>query len=142
MLFSLCLPRPRSSAEILNLCPDISAFETTQKQTDQYVVFCAACKDTVLPAKSNSDVMFRSLSYQGLIIDRSPGCVVQSVTCLATDACLTADPGVASSIPARSHTFVKIDHEIISTVILLPSADSFKKDCCQLQAKVCAQITG
>ena len=62
--------------------------------------------------------------------------------CLATDACLTADPGVASSIPARSHTFVEIDHEIISTVILLPSADSFKKGCCQLQAKVCAQITG
>ena len=71
-----------------------------------------------------------------------PGRVAQSVTCLATDACLTADPGVASLIPARSHTFVEIDHEIISTVILLPSADSFKKGCCQLQAKVCAQITG
>ena len=68
--------------------------------------------------------------------------VAQSVTCLATDACLTADPGVASSIPARSHTFVEIDLEIISTVILLPSADSFKKGCCQLPAKVCAQITG
>ena len=66
----------------------------------------------------------------------------QSVTCLATDACLTADSGVASSIPARSHTFVEIDHEIISTVILLPSAESFKKGCCQLQAKVCARITG
>ena len=74
--------------------------------------------------------------------EREPGRVVQSVTCLATDACLTANPGVASSIPARSHTFVEIDHEIISTVILLPSADSFKKGCCQLQAKVCAQITG
>ena len=50
-----------------------------------------------------------------------PGRVAQSVhvTCLATDACLTADPGVASSIPVRSHTFVEIDHEIISTVILL-----------------------
>ena len=70
------------------------------------------------------------------------GRVAQSVTCLATDACPTADPGVASSIPAWSHTFVEIDHEIISTVILLPSADSFKKGCCQLQAKVCAQITG
>ena len=75
-------------------------------------------------------------------IPRPPGRVAQSVTCLATDACLTADPGVASSIPARSHTFVEIDHEIISTVILLPSADSFKKGSCQLQAKVCAQITG
>ena len=71
-----------------------------------------------------------------------PGSVAQSVTCLATDACLTADSGVASSIPVRSHTFVEIDHEMISTVILLPSADSFKKGCCQLQAKVCARITG
>ena len=70
------------------------------------------------------------------------GRVAQSVKCLATDACLTAYPGVASSIPVRSHTFVEIDHEMISTVILLPSADSFKKGCCQLQAKVCAQITG
>ena len=66
----------------------------------------------------------------------------QSVTCLATDACLTADPGVASSIRARSHTFVEIDHEIISTVILLPSAESLKMGCCQLQAKVCTQSTG
>ena len=71
-----------------------------------------------------------------------PGRVAQSVTYLATDACLTADPGVVSSIPVRSHTFMEIDHEIISMVILLPSADSFKKGCCQLQAKVCAQITG
>ena len=39
---------------------------------------------------------------------RNPGRVAQSVTCLATDACLTADPGVASSIPVRSHTFVEI----------------------------------
>ena len=66
-----------------------------------------------------------------------------SVTCLATDASLTADPGVApSSIPVRFHTFVEIDYEIISTVILLPTAESFKKDCCQLQAKECAQSTG
>ena len=50
--------------------------------------------------------------------------------------------GVASSILARSHTFVEIDHEIISTVILLPSPESFKKGCCQLQAKVCARSTG
>ena len=56
-------------------------------------------------------------------LSRIPGRVAQSVTCLATDACLTADPGVASSIPARYHTFVEIDHEIISTAILLPSAD-------------------
>ena len=42
------------------------------------------------------------------------------------------------SIPARSHTFVEIDHEIFSMVILLPSAETFKKSCCQLQAKECA----
>ena len=46
------------------------------------------------------------------------GRVAQSVTCL------TADPGVVSLIPARSHTFGEIDHEIISTAILLPSTDS------------------
>ena len=66
------------------------------------------------------------------------GRIAQLVMCLATDASLTADPGVASSIPAWSHPFVDIDHEIISTVILLPSAESFNKGCCQLQAKVCA----
>ena len=59
--------------------------------------------------------------------------------CLATDASLTADPGVVSLIPVRSNTFVEIDCEIISKVILLPSAESFKKDCCQLQAKALSQ---
>ena len=39
------------------------------------------------------------------------GHVEQSVTCLATDASLTADPGVARSIPARSNTFVEIDYD-------------------------------
>ena len=87
------------------------------------------------PLKNNSNNNSNSNS-------NIPGRVAQSVACLATDTCLTADPGVASSIPARYHTFVEIDHEIISTVILLPSADLFKKSCCQLQAKVCAQITG
>ena len=39
---------------------------------------------------------------------------------------------------------VENDHEIISTVILLPFAESFKKSncCCQLQAKECARNTG
>ena len=43
--------------------------------------------------------------------------------CLTADTCLSADPGVMSVIPARSHTFVEIDHEIFFTAILLPSAD-------------------
>ena len=42
-----------------------------------------------------------------------PGPVAQSV------GSLTADPGVASSIPARSYTFVEIDPEIISTTVIL-----------------------
>ena len=75
------------------------------------------------------------------LIRTSSGRVAQSVTCLTTDACLTAYPGAACLIPVRSNTFVEIDHEIISMVILLSPADSFKKGCCQLQAKVCAQIT-
>ena len=62
--------------------------------------------------------------------------------CLATDASLTPDLGVASSIPARYYTFVEIDHEMIPTAIHLPSAESFKKGWCQLQAKVCARSTG
>ena len=37
---------------------------------------------------------------------------------------LNAGPGVASLIPAQSHTFVEINHEIICTAILLPFADS------------------
>ena len=38
--------------------------------------------------------------------------VAQSVTCLTADMCLTADPGVASSIQAWSNTFSEFDHEI------------------------------
>ena len=45
---------------------------------------------------------------------------------------LSADPGITSSIPARSHAFMEIDHDIISTAI------PFKKVFCQLQGKVCA----
>ena len=52
------------------------------------------------------------------IMSLPPDSVTQSVTCL------TADPGVASLIPARSHTFMEIGHEIISIAILLPSADT------------------
>ena len=62
--------------------------------------------------------------------------------CLVKYASLTADSGVASLILARTRTFMEIDHEIISMVILLPSTESFKKGCCQLQAKLFAQSTG
>ena len=54
--------------------------------------------------------------------NRGTWCIAQSATCLATEACLTSDPGVVSSILVRSHTFMEIGHEIISVVILLPFA--------------------
>ena len=44
-------------------------------------------------------------------------------------------PGATSSIQTRSDVFVEIDHEIISTAIFFPSADSRKV------AKVCARST-
>ena len=44
-----------------------------------------------------------------------------------------------SLILARSHTFVEIDPETIS-IVILPSAESLKKGCGQLQAKVCAPL--
>ena len=90
--------------------------------------------DTYLPVFCGKKVIFASIRHLSLI----PGHVAQLVTCLATDISLTADPEVASLNPARPHTFVEIDHEIISTINLLPSAESFKKCCCQLQAKICA----
>ena len=43
--------------------------------------------------------------------------------------------------PSPVPYFHGFDQEIISTVILLPSAESFKKGCCQLQAKVYARST-
>ena len=50
--------------------------------------------------------------------DDAAGKVAQSVTCLTADTRLNADPGLACSIPAWSHTFVEIIHELISTFIL------------------------
>ena len=67
--------------------------------------------------------------------------IAQLVMCLAIDASLTADPAVVSLIAAGSYTFLEFDHKIIPMVILLPSAESFKKGCCQIQAKVCARST-
>ena len=104
-------------------------------------MFCLT-KVKLLNVFSCKCISFLTIGHSNFKLCRCIGhMMLMSVTCLATDACLTANPGVASSIPARYHTFVEIDHEIISTVILLPSADLFK-GCCQLQAKVCAQITG
>ena len=51
--------------------------------------------------------------YDIYLIHVLPGPIVQSVVNP------TADPGIVSSIPAGSHTFVEFDIEIISTAILL-----------------------
>ena len=69
--------------------------------------------------------------------------VVQSVTYLATYVCLTADPVVASLILARIHTFVEIDHEIISTIILLPSTRvvvSYENMCRKYWLTTCSNL--
>ena len=41
--------------------------------------------------------------------------------------CRTADPGVASSIPTRSHTYVEIDNEILSMVADSRRVVSYKR---------------
>ena len=58
--------------------------------------------------------MIKGQFFKGII----SGLVAQSVTCLAIDACLTADPGCVSFILGRSPILVEIDHKIISRVIL------------------------
>ena len=67
-----------------------------------------------------------TILYQ-ILCENLPGRTAQSVMCLTADTCLTAYPGVTSLTTAWFHTFMEIDHEfheIISTAILLPSADS------------------
>ena len=89
----------------------LRVFDVAQKANEQHDFFYP---------QSQSSMHHYNNMYFNLIL--RPGRVAQSVTCLATDASLTAAlPGVASSIPAQSHTFEEIDHEIISMVILLPS---------------------
>ena len=64
------------------------------------------------------------------IIQSKPASVAQ------LDACPTGDQEVAGSTPAEvwQHSFVEIDHEIFSSVIL-----SLPKGSCQFLAKECAQ---
>ena len=71
-------------------------------------------------------MLLHPLTFAGSPLSLSsllPCRVTKSVMCLTADACLTADPGDVSSIPDWSHTFVEIDHEIFSTVFLIPSAN-------------------
>ena len=73
-----------------------------------------------LSAKATDSIHKKSIHhvYQAFHLNSISGRIGQSITCL------TADPGVVSTILAKSHTFPEIDHEIISMAILLASADS------------------
>ena len=51
----------------------------------------------------------------------------------------TGDPGVTSLSPARSHTFMETDHEIISKVILL--LPLIQEGLLSVTSKVCAHKT-
>ena len=104
--------------------------------------FSIQANSVVLDQTVPSLIWVHIVCYRDILKGTTPDHIAQSVTCLTTDARLTADPGVASLIPAGSHTCLEIDREIISTGILMPSTDSFKKVCCKLQAKVCARSTG
>ena len=104
---------------------------TMDKPHNQNIAVIKAFRGTICLTEDKYKAFFSLflpiLSY----LFRELQTAAQSVKCLATDVSLAADPGVASLIPAWSHTFVEIDHEIISTVILLASSESFKKGCSQ-----------
>ena len=57
-------------------------------------------------------------------MDQGPGRVAHSVTCLAADMCQSDCRSRGREFDPWSHTFMEIDHEMISMVILLPSAGS------------------
>ena len=49
--------------------------------------------------------------------------------CLTADTRLIADPGVANSMPTRTHTYGEIDHEIISSADSRRGFVSHKRKC-------------
>ena len=67
---------------------------------------------------------------KGLNQCRVPGSVAQSLTCLMCVWLQIKGSRVQSRPGPILSMFVEIDHDIISRVILLPSANSFKKGCC------------
>ena len=54
--------------------------------------------------------------YKKITNPYTPGHLAQAVKCLTADVCLTANSRVGSLILVKSHTFVEIDHGLISTV--------------------------
>ena len=109
-----------------SLCSSLEYSMTVKLLTEHHLVFLSlkgglvyTCQNaTLLEITSHGSFGFLTLSLLAvtyrLLIDNLykkfgprlgptlsvlSGCVAQSVTCLATDASLIADPGVASSIP-------------------------------------------
>ena len=68
--------------------------------------------------------LMQKTNYRCKHLQYAPGCVVQSVTSLTADTCLTADPGSRVLSRPCPILLVEIDHETNSTAFLLPSADS------------------
>ena len=112
-----CLPVRYNPILLLSQCFSITCLAALQRHGE-----CLALVNKRLETETdNPDLyvmrarlheMFRNVSIG--TSHSIPGGIAQSVACLATDVSLTADPGVVSSISAQSHTFVEIDHEIIS----------------------------
>ena len=80
----------------------------------------AVCWSTIVK-KMWKKLSLQVVHFLGIISTTHPQ---QTARITQLVSCLTGDPGVMSLIPARSHTFAEIYHKIISTAILLPSADS------------------
>ena len=65
---------------------------------------CRSTFKQLFSTKNRTSVYCKQNCYSNT--QSSSGRVAQSVTCLATDASLTADPGVPNSILAQSHTLI------------------------------------
>ena len=78
--------------------------------SQKILVILETCTQVLIMTHSeDTDEMWHNVPFHQALHHRGPGRVAQLVTCMATDACLTAYQGVASSIPVCSHTFVEID---------------------------------
>ena len=108
-------PSPQSSPEVNvtnNLKSEVEDHMTSGSQVISMNQSSGVEEEVDIPEPDEAEVGLNPLFTNGFFLLVLPGGVVS----------LTADPGVASTILVRSHSFVEIDHEIISTVILLPSA--------------------
>ena len=81
-------------------------------------------KDSLEPSLLNSVISIKLLCASSYKDDEYMTLITSNLKwCMHLDSTQL----VASSIPARSHTFVEIDHEIISEIVLIlfPSVESF-----------------